>query len=199
MIFRELIFWYFDVSKVSGAWNFAFWSFSNTGYFLHHTWPEHSDTPLDAFKPHKHTYSSSICSQTPPPGISGHIRTTADTIRLQQTPNDTNRRPQTPKRPFKDVWRFVLTWNGVCWCLLVSYVVWRCEEGVWGVFQSVSECCLWTCVRFCCVWGCIWVFWPCMVQQMPYIGKAPKGKIPRTWHFWNIKIPKPPSLKIIGL
>ena len=127
----------------------------------------------------------------------------------QQTPTDSNRHqrtttdfPRHPKRPFKDVWQFVLTWNGVCWCLLVSYVVWRCKEGVWGVFQSVSECCLWTCVRFRCVWGCIWVFWPCMVQEMPCIGKAPKGKIPRTWHFWNIKIPKPPykrSLKIIGL
>ena len=32
-------FWYFDVSKVSGAWNFAFRSFSNIGHLLHHTRP----------------------------------------------------------------------------------------------------------------------------------------------------------------
>ena len=40
------------------------------------------------------------------------------------------------------------------------------------------------------------------MQQMLYIGKSPKGKIPHTWHFWNIEIRKPPyvsSLKIIGL
>ena len=29
-------------------------------------------------------------------------------------------------------------------------------------------------------------------QVMPYIGIAPKGKIPHTWQFLNIKIPKPP-------
>ena len=37
---------------------------------------------------------------------------------------------------------------------------------------------------------------------MLYIGNAWKGKTPRTWHHWNIKIPKPPcirSLKINGL
>ena len=55
---------------------------------------------------------------------------------------------------------------------------------------------------FGCVLGSFGVFMPCMVQQMLYIGNAWKGKTPRTWHFWNIKIPKPPcisSLKIIGL
>ena len=55
---------------------------------------------------------------------------------------------------------------------------------------------------FGCVLGSFGVFMPFMVQQMLYIGNAWKGKTPRTWHFWNIKIPKPPcisSLKIIGL
>ena len=40
------------------------------------------------------------------------------------------------------------------------------------------------------------------MQQLLYIGKSQKGKIPHNWCFWNIKIPKPPcisSLKIIGL
>ena len=57
-------------------------------------------------------------------------------------------------------------------------------------------------VRFGCVERCMWVLRPCIVKQMACIGKAPKGKIPHTWHFWNIKIPKPPnksSLKSIGL
>ena len=102
-----------------------------------------------------------------------------------------------------------MAFAGACWCLLVpdgvflvSYGVWRWEEGVWGFTQSVYECCLWTWLRFGSLWGSIWVFRPCMMQQMLYIGKSPKGKIPHTWHFWNIKIPKPPyvsSLKIIGL
>ena len=98
---------------------------------------------------------------------------------------------------FQQVWRLMLTLN-----VLVSYGVWRWEEGVWGFTQSVYECCLWTWLNFGSLWGSIWVFRPCMMQQMLYIGKSPKGEIPHTWHFWNIKIPKPPyvsSLKIIGL
>ena len=125
-LYREvLVFGYFK--SVSSAWNFAFQSRSNIGHFLHHTWPEHSYTPLDAPKPHKHTYSSSICSQTPLPGISGQIRITADTIRLQQTPNDTNRLPQTPKKAVQGC-------AAVCvdmeWRLLVSVGVWRCLNSV---------------------------------------------------------------------
>ena len=41
-----------------------------------------------------------------------------------------------------------------------------------------------------------------MVQQLVYIGKSRKSKIPHTLHFSNIRIPKPPyisSLKIIRL
>ena len=64
---------------------------------------------------------------------SGQQQTPSDSNRHQTTPTDV---PRHPKRPFKDVLRFVLTWNGVCWCLLVSYVVWRCEERLWGVFKA---------------------------------------------------------------
>ena len=42
----------------------------------------------------------------------------------------------------------------------------------------------------------------CMVKKMLYIEKAPKGKIPNTWHFWSVKIPKLPyitSVQITGL
>ena len=102
-----------------------------------------------------------------------------------------------------------MAFAGVCWCLLVSdgvgvvsYGVWRCKEGVWGVSQRVSECCLWAYLRFGFLQGSIWVFRPCMMQQSFYIGKSWKGKIPHTWHFLNIRIPKPPyisSIKIIRL
>ena len=63
----------------------------------------------------------------------------------------------------------------------------------WGKSESLEKV---------CTLGSIWVFRPCMVQQMLHIGNASKGKTPRSWHLWNIKIPKPPyisSLKITGL
>ena len=74
---------------------------------------------------------------------SRYLRTNQDTIRLQQTPNDTNRRPQKPQKAVQGCaavrvdmeWRLLVS-VGVWWCLLVSYVVWRCEEGVWGVFSK---------------------------------------------------------------
>ena len=71
---------------------------------------------------------------------------------------DTNRHPATSQTPKKAVWGCVavqvdIKWwlllsFGAWWCLLVSQVVWRSGEGVWGVSQRVSECCLWTRVRF---------------------------------------------------
>ena len=134
--------------------------------------------------------------------------------RHQRKPTDTKTTPtESPRHPkslFKNTWRLMLTLNGICWCLLVSlgvwrhllvsYGVWRCEEGVWGVSHRVSECCLWTRLRFGFLRGNIWVFRPCMVQNC-FIGKSPKGKTPHTWHFLNLKIQKPPyttSLKLIG-
>ena len=139
---------------------------------------------------------------------SRYLRTNQDNSRHHQTPTDTKRHQQTSPDTQKGRSRmcgglcwYGMAFAGVCWCLMVSVSVLCCLKMWRGCLRSVSECCLWTCVRFRCVWGCIWVFWPCMVQQMPYIGKAPKGKIPCTWHFWNIKIPKPPyisSLKMVG-
>ena len=32
---------------------------------------------------------------------------------------------------------------------------------------------------------------PCLVEQMLFIGKPPKGIISHTWQFWNINISKP--------
>ena len=50
MTFRELLYegFFFDLPKLLGVWNFAFQSFSNIQYLLHHTRPEHSNT---SFKP----------------------------------------------------------------------------------------------------------------------------------------------------
>ena len=49
-----------------------------------------------------------------------YLGTIQDSNRNQQTPNDTNRWSQAPQRLFKDAWRFLLTLNGICWCLVVS-------------------------------------------------------------------------------
>ena len=125
---------------------------------------------------HKHTYSSSICSQTPPPGISELIRTTTDTIRLQQTPNDTNRLPQTPKKAVQGSCWHGMAFAGVCWCLMLSGEVKRVSEEFFKAYLSVVLNIIWTCVRFRCVWGCIWVLWPCMVQQMPIFENLWKAK-----------------------
>ena len=65
----------------------------------------------------RYAYTSLICSQTPPTGISAHFRTTTDTNRHQRTPTDVARHQ---KRLFKDLWRFMLTSNGVCQGLMVS-------------------------------------------------------------------------------
>ena len=62
-------------------------------------------------------------SQTPPPGIPGHFKTTTDTNRHQTTPADVARHR---KRLFKDMWQIILTSNGVCWRLTVSDDVLYC-------------------------------------------------------------------------
>ena len=134
----------------------------------------------------------------------------------QQTPTETNRHqetvPGTPKGWSRmcggSCWHW-MAFAGACWCLLVpdgvflvSYGVWRWEEGVWGFTQSVYECCLWTCVRVSLRLRVYMSVLALYGAANALIGKAPKGKIPCTWHFWNIKIPKPPyisSLKIIEL
>ena len=161
-------------------------------------------------------FLAALCHTLNPYDHNHLLHVSRDISGQQQTPTETNRHqetvPGTPKGCSRmcggSCWHW-MAFAGACWCLLVSdgvflvsYGVWRWEEGVWGVTQRISECCLWTWLRFGSLRGSIWVFRPCMMQQMLYIGKSPKGKIPHTWHFWNIKIPKPPyvsSLKIIGL
>ena len=133
-------------------------------FLLHHSRLWHSFTPLDAFKPNKHTHTSPKCSQTPPPDISGHFRTTTDTNRHQTTPTDIARHP---KKLFKDVWHSMLTSIGVCWCLMTSFTVICClqmsegclstfSRGIWVLFIDLFR--VWMRIRVC-----IEVFRPCIV------------------------------------
>ena len=106
---------------------------------------------------------------------SRYLGASQDNNRHQQTPTDTRRHQQTDPGTTKgcsrkrggSCWHW-MAFAGVCWCLLVSYGVWRCEEGVWGASERVSECCLWTCLRFGFLRGSIWVFRPCLVQLALY-------------------------------
>ena len=144
--YREvLVFWCF---KVSGAWSFAFLRISNTELLLLHTRPEHSKTPLHSSKPYKHTYTSPIWSQSPPPLILGQFWTTTDTKRNQQTPNDTNRWSQAPQKavqgcvevPVDIEWHLLV--SGSVWRrLLVFYGVWRCEKGSQEFLKGYLSCC----------------------------------------------------------
>ena len=122
---------------MSGAWSFAFWCISNIEHLFHHARPEHSKTPLHTSKPHKHTYTSPICSQSPPPGISGQFRTRTDTNRNQQT--------GTPKGCSRmcggscSHWIAFLVSVGAFWCLTASFSVPCCLELWEGCLRSLSK------------------------------------------------------------
>ena len=106
------------------------------------------------------------------------------------------------------MWRFKLTSNGVWWCSLVAAGTCWCLIVFYFGLDMCRGCLkdIWVlCMKFCKIWLRPRVYisvQACRVQQMLYDGTAPKGNIPSTWHFWNIKIPKPPyisSLKITGV
>ena len=150
---------------------------------------------------HVHKQHSDTLWETPQT-LSPHLQSTWETNRHHQTPKDTKKCHLSGHTSSNSLFGCLGTPVGVTWCLLVSVVVLNCPEitgvGFWEHNNGVYVC-LWC---FAASKGCIWVFRPCMVKQMLYIGKALKGKIPYTWHFWNINIPKPPyinSLIIIGL
>ena len=103
--YREILI--FCCFKTVRCIEFCLQSFSNNEHLLRLRRPYHSYIPLYAFKPHKHIYTSPICSETAPPGISGQFRSAV----YQMTPTDL---PWHQKRLFKDVWWFVLTLNGLC-------------------------------------------------------------------------------------
>ena len=135
---------------------------------------------------HSYTHPNPKTIHTLHPYVHNHLlQVSQDNSGQKQTPTKTNRHqstptdgPRQPKMLFKDAWRLLLTSNGICWCLLVSfgvrrrlsvsYGVWRFEEGVWGASERVSVCCLWTCLRFGFDRGSIWVFRPCLVQLALY-------------------------------
>ena len=125
--------------------------FSNKEHLLHHTRPKHSYTSLDASNlTNIHTHHCHA--------LRNLLKLSWDNSGQKRYNRDTNRHPATSQTPKKAVWGCVavqvdIKWwlllsFGAWWCLLVSHVVWRSGEGVWGFSQRVSECCLWTRVRF---------------------------------------------------
>ena len=190
---------------MSGGRNFAFWSWSIIEHLLHPTGLNtyiHPRTQPNLTK--FHTKHSDIL-QTPSAHVQTkvkHYQTPTDTSGHQQTPANVIRRQLEPshilKQPFEVsgvVLGRLLVSVGHFWCPKLSGMS---GEGVW---EHISEVVSFL-IGFGSVRGCIWVFRPCRVQEMLYDGIAPKGKIPSTWHFLNIKIPKPSyisSLKITGV
>ena len=144
-----------------------------------------------------------------PPHISRHHRTLTDAVRHQQTPaNAIQCQPQPPHILEQPFWEP----GTACWRHLVSVGVHCCPE----LSRDTWRRCLWANI-YAYVYAqeknvyrvSMWLrvyrgvqSRPCMVQPLLYNRNVPKGKTPQAWHFWNIKIPKPPyisSLKIIGL
>ena len=144
---------------------------------------------------------------------SRYLRTIQDKNRHQQKPTDTKRHqqtvPGTPKGCSRmrggsySHWIAFLVSIGAFWCLTASFSVQCCLElregclrslskGIWELFMDPFK--VWVPPReHLSVQAIFWCSLLC-------IRKSPKGKIPHTWHFSNIKIPKPPyisSLKII--
>ena len=130
-----------------------------------------------------------------------YLGTLQDNNRHQQTPTDTKKHQLTLPDTENGCSRIFgsLCWHQ--WRPLLSYVVCRCrrvsKKFLKGYLIAVY-CFVQSLIAYKGVKG---VLRPCVVYQMLYIGKAPRGKFSHTWQFWNIKIPKPPnlsSLKIIG-
>ena len=78
-------------------------------------------TSIHVSKPHKHTHTPLICSQKPPPVISGQFRTTT----LQQILTDTQ------NGCLRMCGRHQMVVAGVFWCLMVSVSV-SCHLEMWG-------------------------------------------------------------------
>ena len=123
--------------KVPGGWNFSFQTYSNTElcciieglntHTLYTLW--RTQNP------------QSYCAKMLSDAFSWYRRTIQDNKELQQTANDINRRPQTPK---KDVWRCVAVHVDLEWRLLVSVVgasenVFACSGVAWCSKYYISE------------------------------------------------------------
>ena len=118
------------------------------------------------------TLHTSIPLWETPQRPSPHLQSTWETNRHHQTQKDTKKRHLSGHTSSNSLFGCLGTSVGVAWCLLVSVVVLNCPEitgvGFWEHNNGV----------YVCLWcldaskGCIWVFRPCMVKQMLYIGKA---------------------------
>ena len=138
------------------------------------------------------------------------LGTLQDNNRHQQTPNNTNRRCQTPKKGVQGqrmcgclCWH-QMSFAGVSWCLITSFTVLCClqmlkgclrnfSRGIWVLFMDLFK--VWMRIRLYRSGQALYgvanaLYWKSSERQNSH-----------TWQFWNIKIPKPPymrSLKIIG-
>ena len=110
--------------------------------------PEHLYTPSDATKSYKISYkalrypSDTLCT------CPDQSKTLSDTNRHQRAPTDTSKRHSTPtwtvthpQTAFWGVWGCVGTSIGVCWSLLLKWIVRR-----W------LRACKLNCLYFCWVW-----------------------------------------------
>ena len=130
---------------------------------------------------------------------SSYLRTIQDKNVTTETRTDIQRHPTHPKRLFEDVWPFRLTSNGGCCCILVPDGVCQClmlsgdlgrvfEEFLKGYLSAV----------YGHVWGLVHLRVYLSVQALYCTANALalKVKIPLTYLFWNIKIPKSPHKKL---
>ena len=96
------------------------------------TWTEHSYTPLDASKPHKHTYIHTLhCSalRCYAPVISGQFRTTTDTNRNQKG---------CLRICGRSGWHRMMVAD--FFCCLMAFVSVSCCMGMWGGYlRSFSK------------------------------------------------------------
>ena len=125
--FRELIgrFWYFDVSKMPGVWNFAFRRFSNTKQAA----PNKAWT-LRCSLGGIQTLNTSINSTQIP--FEKLFRHPPDNIRHYQTPTDTKKHQQTLPDTQKGVSRMC---GGLCWHQMwVRFRSWK--SAFFGTFFS---------------------------------------------------------------
>ena len=105
---------------------------------------------------------------------------------------------QTPKMAVQGYVAVYVDINDVLYCLMLSVDVRRVSK---KFLKGYLIAVYWFVQSLIAYKGVKGVLRPCVVYQMLYIGKAPRGKFSHNWQFWDIKIPKPPnlsSLKIIG-
>ena len=115
--------------------------------------PDTPKTPLSAFSFHEYYSDTPRHHPDIPKTTPRHLQGTQDVNRRQHAPTDTSEHTQTaPVR----VWGCLLASVDICCRLLISWVPWRCLEGVWevsGGCLGISEWYSWKLEALRCVWG----------------------------------------------